>query len=138
MKAKVETWLEQIRIGAVKSNITRVLKYVQDSGIAGTSIYEMRDALGMSHQTLTATISQIADEGLVFEAGQFQINSSWYTIYMYVANENARKEIAHKRKQEKFRQWIERGLSEYDDLMSVDTMKALKSEENMDLSYIGI
>ena len=138
MKAKGETWLEQLRTGAIKSNIVRVLRYIQDSGIAGTSIYEMRDALGMSHQTLTATISQIADEGLVFEAGQFQRGTSWYTIYMYVTNENARKEIARKRKQEKFRQWIERGLSEYDDLMSPQFKFELIIEKSEGDNELGI
>ena len=85
MKAKVETWLEQIRTGAIKSNLVRVLKHIQDAGIHGTSIYDMRETLGMSHQSLTATISQLADEGLLFEGGQFQVKTSWYTIYIYVS-----------------------------------------------------
>lgn len=129
MKAKVETWLEQIRTGAIKSNLARVLKHIQDAGIHGTSIYDMRETLGMSHQSLTATISQLADEGLLFEAGQFQVKTSWYTIYVYVSNEDARKEIAQKRRHEKFMQWLERGLNEYNDLMNSETKKHLEWEK---------
>jgi hypothetical protein len=138
MKAKVETWLEQIRTGAIKSNLVRVLKHIQDAGIHGTSIYDMRETLGMSHQSLTATISQLADEGLLFEAGQFQVKTSWYTIYIYVSNENARKEIAQKRRQEKFMQWLERGLNEYDDMMFPETKKHLENEKHFYSIQLGI
>lgn len=138
MKAKVETWLEQIRTGAIKSNLTRVLKHIQDAGMHGTSIYSMREELGMSHQSLTATISQLADEGLLFEAGQFQVKTSWYTIYIFVSNVDARKEIASKRKREKFEQWLERGLNEYDDLMLPETKKHLIYEKDLDSIPLGI
>ena len=138
MKAKVETWLEQLRTGAIKSNIVRVLKYIQDAGIGGTSIYEMRKTLGMSHQSLTAVISIIADEGLVFEAGVFQVESSWYTIYMFVANEDSRKEIALNRKREKFMQWLERGLNEYHDMMLLETIQHLQNEKDYESIPLGI
>ena len=138
MKAKVETWLEQIRTGAIKSNLVRVLKHIQDAGIHGTSIYDMRETLGMSHQSLTATISQLADEGLLFEGGQFQVKTSWYTIYIYVSNEDARKEIAQKRRQEKFMQWIERGLNEYSDMMMPELEQQLNFEKHFDAIPLGI
>jgi hypothetical protein len=57
---------------------------------------------------------------------------------MYVTNENARKEIARKRKQEKFRQWIERGLSEYDDLMSTQFKFELIIEKSGGDNELGI
>lgn len=128
MKAKVETWLEQIRTGAIKSNLTRALKFIADAGIEGTSIYEMREALKMSHQSLTATVSMLADEGLLFEAGQFQVKNSWYTIYVYVSNENVRIDLAQNRKIEKYKQWVNRGIDEYEELMSPDTLKMLIEE----------
>ena len=138
MKAKAQTWLEQLRTGAIKSNIVRVLKYIQDAGIGGTSIYEMRDALGMSHQSLTATISILADTGLLFEAGMFQRGSSWYTIYVFVANEDARREIADKRRREKFQQWLNRGVDEYTDLMSPQFKFDLIIEQSGGNNELGI
>ena len=130
MKAKVETWLEQIRTGAIKSNIVRVLKHIQDAGMHGTSIYTMREQLGMTHQSLTAVVSMLADEGLLFEAGVFQVKTSWYTIYVFVSNEDVRKEIAMKRKEEKFNQWLQRGIEEYKDFMSPQLLLELMVDGN--------
>ena len=137
MKAKVETWLEQIRTGAIKSNIVRVLKHIQDAGIHGTSIYDMREKLGMTHQSLTAVVSMLADEGLLFEAGVFQVKTSWYTIYVFVSNEDARKEIARKRKEEKFNQWLQRGIEEYKDFMSPQLLLELMVDGNS-VNALGI
>lgn len=137
MKAKVETWLEQIRTGAIKSNIVRVLKHIQDAGMHGTSIYDMREKLGMTHQSLTAVVSMLADEGLLFEAGVFQVKTSWYTIYVFVSNEDVRKEIAMKRKEEKFNQWLQRGIEEYKDFMSPQLLLELMVDGNS-VNALGI
>jgi len=137
MKAKVETWLEQIRTGAIKSNIVRVLKHIQDAGMHGTSIYTMREQLGMTHQSLTAVVSMLADEGLLFEAGVFQVKTSWYTIYVFVSNEDVRKEIAMKRKEEKFNQWLQRGIEEYKDFMSPQLLLELMVDGNS-VNALGI
>lgn len=138
MKAKVETWLEQIRTGAIKSNIVRVLKHIQDAGVHGTSIYDMRETLGMTHQSLTAVVSMLADEGLLFEAGVFQVKTSWYTIYVYVSNEESRKEIARKRKAEKYHQWLQRGVDEYLDLMSAQLRLEILVDQNGGHNPLGI
>jgi len=137
MKAKVKTWLEQIKTGAIKSNIVRVLKHIQDAGMHGTSIYDMREKLGMTHQSLTAVVSMLADEGLLFEAGVFQVKTSWYTIYVFVSNEDVRKEIAMKRKEEKFNQWLQRGIEEYKDFMSPQLLLELMVDGNS-VNALGI
>jgi hypothetical protein len=116
MKAKVETWLEQLRTGAIKSNIVRVLAHIKSKDF-GTDILAMRKSLGMSHQSLTAVISMLADEGLLMEAGIFQHESSWYTTYVFVEHPETRKELARKRKREKYVQWLNRGIEEYADIM---------------------
>jgi hypothetical protein len=117
MKAKVETWLEQIRIGAVKSNTVKVLNYIYLSGEEGSSIWVMRDVLGMSHQTLTAVLSVIADEGLIEEIGTFQIDTSWYTQYRFVHDAEQRRKLSNARFRDKYKQWLSRGLEEYADIM---------------------
>jgi predicted DNA-binding transcriptional regulator len=129
MKAKVETWLEQLRTGAIKSNLVRVLAHIKSKDF-GTTIYEMRKELGMSHQSLTATISMLADEGLLMDTGVIQRETSWYTIYIFVEHPNVRRELAEKRHREKFIQWVERGLKEYESLMYSDTKRALAMERD--------
>jgi len=103
----------------------------------GTSIYTMREQLGMTHQSLTAVVSMLADEGLLFEAGVFQVKTSWYTIYVFVSNEDARKEIARKRKEEKFNQWLQRGIEEYKDFMSPQLLLELMVDGNS-VNALGI
>lgn len=128
MKAKVETWLEQLRTGAIKSNYVRVLAHIKSKDF-GTDILAMRKSLAMSHQSLTAVISILADEGLLMEAGIFQHESSWYTTYVFVEHPATREELARKRKLEKFAQWLNRGIEEYADCMTLPLAMELQTEK---------
>lgn len=106
-EAKVQAWLRQIETGKIKTNVVRCLAYIKSNPY--TTIYEMRTALGMPHQTLTATISLLMDEGALMFQGERQQNNEWYSALIYVSDQNTRQYIRNQRERDKFVLWLKQG-----------------------------
>jgi len=100
MKPKVKTWLNQIESGMISTNTTRILNYIMHH--SGHTIWDMRSNLNISHQTLTAIISNLMDEGLVKSSGEVEVDSSHYSKLFFVQNEVERKHQIDSRRSEKF------------------------------------
>lgn len=128
MKAKTKTWIAQVESGNLKTNMAIVLDHIIKRNKNGldSDIYNMRNQLRLPHQTLTGTMSLLADEGLIVEIGQMQIEGSTYTRWDYVTDETKRKIISHNRLVDKFNQWVKRGVEEYADLMSDNVKNELQ------------
>ena len=128
MKAKTKTWIAQVESGNLKTNMAIVLDHIMKRNNNGldSDIYNMRNQLKLPHQTLTGTMSLLADEGLIVEIGQMQIEGSTYTRWAYVTDETKRKIISHNRLVDKFNQWVKRGVEEYAYLMSDNVKNELQ------------
>jgi hypothetical protein len=125
MKPKVKTWLNQIESGMISSNTTRILHYIMMHD--GCTILHMREDLLCSHQTLTAIISALMDEGLVKSIGEIEVDSSHYSRMKYVSDSVDRIMQINKRREEKFNRFI-LSMGEYLDKLDViqqhlDTLK---------------
>lgn len=123
MKPKVKTWLRNIENGRIKTFTEKVLAKVKEespdrngmylgkySGLhaKGISTYELRERTGISHQSLTAILSALTDEGLIKAVGEASINDSTYSIYMFIHDLEYRKRLIDQRKQEKYVQWLKK------------------------------
>ena len=67
MKPKVKNWIAQLNNGKTDTNITKIIWQIHHHTFKGkgyTSINELRTELKMAHQTLTANLSLIEDEGI--------------------------------------------------------------------------
>jgi DNA-binding transcriptional ArsR family regulator len=125
MKPKVKTWLNQIESGMISSNTTRILHYIMMHD--GCTILHMREDLLCSHQTLTAIISALMDEGLVKSIGEIEVDGSHYSRMKYVSDSVDRIMQMNKRREEKFHRFI-LSMGEYLDKLDViqqhlDTLK---------------
>ena len=72
MEAKVQTWLNNIASGNIRSKTERILECIMKSGAKGISTDEMRTGLGIAHQTLTGVLSILNDEGMIMVIGTQQ------------------------------------------------------------------
>lgn len=100
MKPKVKTWLKQIESGMIATNTTKILHFIMLND--GCTILQMRDYLNISHQTLTAIISVLMDEGLIKASGEIEYHGSHYSKLFYVHDEFKQKEQIDIRRNEKF------------------------------------
>lgn len=128
MKAKTKTWIAQVESGNLKTKTSIVLDYIikRHKNNLDSDVYNMRNQLRLAHQTLTGVLSNLADEGLIVEIGQVQIDGSTFTRWGYVNNETKRNIISHNRQIEKYHYWIKRGLSEFAEMMSESVKKELQ------------
>lgn len=114
MKAKVQTWLENIQNGNIKSKTTRILNYIiERSEFGDVDIYTMRIDLGISHQSLTAIISEFQDYGLVKVIDVVEIEGNYYSLFKYVTNKQERDKLVYERDKEKVLNWLKQGIVKY-------------------------
>lgn len=128
MKPKVKTWIKNLQNGNIKSKTVKVLKAIHSSTKSGnyTDIYQLRTLLDMSHQTLTAILSQIQDEGMIDMFGSVQHGNNYYSKIRYARPEERVKLICI-REQEKFTTWLKK-FQEYKHLSSTELIDAIEKQ----------
>lgn len=128
MKPKVKTWLNQIESGMITSNTTKILNYIMNHN--GCTILNMREDLVCSHQTLTAIISSLMDEGLVKAIGEIEVDSSQYSRMFFVSDPVDRIIQMNKRAKEKFERFL-LSMGEYLDKLDIiqEHLDKLKLED---------
>jgi DNA-binding transcriptional ArsR family regulator len=143
MKAKVKTWINNVENGMIKTTTDRVLFEIYlstrqsithpvdlfnfiDHGSGSVTTDQLRTKLDLKHQTLTAILSQLQDEGIVKVVGEHEQGDSVYSKWAFVYSEYEREQLIEERKAEKFRQWIDRGLNEFWDRLPLEVKIHLK------------
>lgn len=128
MKPKVKNWLNQLNNGVIKSKTTELIykiHYHTYKGKGFTNVDELRTELKMPHQTLTAILSSIQDEGLVKTYGEVIIDETSYQKISYARPEE-RDDLVQLRRHEKLSQWVKRGIEEFPDLLPESLIEQLK------------
>jgi DNA-binding transcriptional ArsR family regulator len=96
------------------------------------STYELRNNLELSHQTLTAILSVLQDEGLIKVVGEWSLNNSVFSLWQYVYSNYERAELKEARMYEKYEAWIKRGREDFSELMPTDLFISInKVEKNL-------
>ena len=130
MKVKVKNWLKQLNNGEIKSKTTRIIYEIHKHTFKGkgfTTIDELRKDLSMAHQTLTAIVSNIQDEGLIATYGEIQNESGGIFQQIRYARHEEREDLIQERRREKLSQWIKRGREEFNDLLPYSMIQELNN-----------
>jgi len=116
-KARVQTWLNNVRNGNITGKTQRVLSCIvhRPHGIATD---ELRNVTEISHQTLTSILTNLHDAGLICVVDVVERCANVYSIYRFVEDEQTRSFIAREREREKMLLWIKRGRKDFDHMMS--------------------
>ena len=119
MKPKVKNWIAQLQSGVIKTKTTKVLYQIHYHTFKGrgyTNVDELRTQLGMPHQTLTAILSNVQDEGLIKTFGEIKVHNSLFQKISY-AMADERSILILQRRREKYVHWVKRGQEEFKDFM---------------------
>jgi predicted transcriptional regulator len=129
MKPKVKNWIKQLENGNIKTNTTKILYAICKHTYRGkgyTNVNQLRTELNLPHQTLTAILSMVQDEGMIDMFGEIEINKNKYQKIRY-AKPGEREALVYNRRIEKFNQWLKRGTEgEYKDLF-IKFLKSIQS-----------
>lgn len=115
--------------GELKSKTIKVLKYIKEN--PATDIDKIRQDLNMAHQTVTAIVSNIMDEGMVKFLGVREKEGAFYSVLKYVDSQFEQAVLKEARLKEKFRLWIQKGLDDYRGLMSTPLLMSLTLEQSL-------
>lgn len=121
MKPKVKAYLKQIESGQIKTDKARILKYIIDNN--GGNIIHLRSLLNIKHQTLTARISDLLDDGIIYVKGTF--NDGKYSKFAYEPDKEKQKENRKKRRYDKYLQWKSKGEG-FKDLIQEERIKEIE------------
>ena len=130
MKPKVQTWLKQLNQGVIKSKTTQIIYEIHKHSYKGkgyTTIEELRTDLKMAHQTLTAIVSSIQDDGLIVTFGEVTNEQGSAFQKIRYARPEERDSLVRERRIEKLAQWIKRGKEEFNDLLPASMIQELNN-----------
>lgn len=116
LKAKQKTWIEQLQSGKYETRLIRVLNYIKQKSLASqyavdTDIRSIGKNLNVVHQSLTATLSNLQDVGLIKVIGQIECDGSHLSVFCFVQNEDERNCLMWERYNEKFNNWLKQGVT---------------------------
>lgn len=126
MKPKIQALLKQIHSGKRMSDNARILDYVMKHPYCTTSDVEIK--LNMLHQTASARISDLLDMGVIEERGKKETAKSSFTYLKYQSS--ALKQIinAKKRKQDKYKNWLNKGMTQFSEFINPNLKAELQHE----------
>jgi hypothetical protein len=147
-KPKVQTWIRNVENGNIKNKTERVLSAVylattktlpgeldlfnSNLYLKTISTYELRNNLEFPHQTLTAILSVLQDEGLIKVVGECSVKNSVFSLWQYVFYNHERAALKEARVYEKYEAWIKRGREDFSELMPTDLFIEInKVEKNL-------
>ena len=120
MKSKIKAWLNQIESGQFKNDGARVLQYIKKNPYC--TIREISDRLTIMYPTVSGRVSDAMDAGVVEECGHTETGR--FTYLKFQSNPEKQLQNSKARKEEKIRQWINKGINSFAD----DLPESLKQE----------
>ena len=130
-KVSIENYISMMESGEITNKIVRVLHYIKHN--PNSDIVQMKQDLGMLHQSLTASVSMLQDEGYIEVTGERLHRDRAYSTFLFVENREKQTKLRIERLKYKFGIWVSRGLTDYKDLMSSQLVMALSLENSMKL-----
>jgi len=124
--AKRETYMENLKMGVIKTKTMQILNFVKDNPNCNTD--NIRVGLSIPHQTATAIISNLLDMGLIKIVGETKVKNSTYSNYLFVEDYREQDKIARARHLAKFQIWMEHGLSNFKEDMTNTFFNNLMNE----------
>jgi predicted HTH transcriptional regulator len=124
--AKTETYRKNLKMGIIKTKTMQLLNFVKENPNCNTD--KIRVGLNMPHQTATAIISNLLDEGIIKIIGDTKVKNSTFSNYLFVEDYREEEKLKKARHLAKFKLWMEQGLSTYDDEMTITFLTYLISE----------
>jgi DNA-binding HxlR family transcriptional regulator len=101
-KASTESLINQIESGNIDTDKLRIINILMNGTQNKATLSNL---LGLSHQTLTARLSELHDMGIV----DIQKTKEVYSRYYFVETELEREQVRNKREQERFNKWVKLG-----------------------------
>jgi hypothetical protein len=112
MEARIKTFLKQLENGNIANKSVAVLKLIRDTPKISTDA--LRDVSGFPHQTLTAIVSNLLDDGVIQVCGEVEVGDSNYSKYIFVEDVDTILGNQRKRRLVKYKYWLKRGAEEFD------------------------
>ena len=121
-KASLKAYLDLLESGKLKGDKQKVFNAINK--FPGVSIPRLKKLTGLSHQTLTARLSDLMDEGVVFV--DTNTKESNYSIFYCTRNYFEAYYFKKTRRNQKLDKILKRLKNQFSDLIDVDKLQEIK------------
>lgn len=135
MNASIQTYLLQIASGKIHCIKDKIVSYtmknpdctIDDMKRDIWIITEQGKLKTIKHQTLSARLSELLNDGILFISDTIDKSDSDRVLSKFrIETDNAKAETnKNTRRNEKFRKWIKKGLNDFSDLLENSTIDEL-------------
>ena len=101
---RIETWIRNLENGNITNKTMVVLSYIKKH--PNTDIREICTVCDLPHQTVTACLSNIMDEGVVKVVGEREHGKSLFSTLLFVNDQQERYRLKHARIIAKMEKWV--------------------------------
>ena len=127
--ASPQTYINHLQNGNIKSATMKILKYVKDNPKCNLST--IRTETGISHQTVTGSISNMMDLGLIKFVGKVEIKKSVQSQLEYVSDLLELYNLIEQRKNEKIYRWANYGMERFLSSLTPEAQNCLIGLKNL-------
>jgi len=127
--ASPQTYINHLQNGNIKSATMKILKYIKDNPKCILST--IRTETGISHQTVTSSISNMMDLGLIKFVGKVENKKSVYSQLEYVSDLLEVYSLIEQRKNEKIYRWANYGMERFLSSLTPETQNCLIRLKNL-------
>lgn len=106
MNAKISNYLNALQNGLINTTSLKILKYTKANEV--TTLHHLRKNLNHSHQTITASLSYLMDDGLIYEVGTTTVNMKQYSLLKFTDDLETIKINQNRRLNVKKLRWLNR------------------------------
>ena len=106
MNAKISNYLNALENGLINTTSLKILKYTKTNEV--TTVHHLRKNLNHPHQTITASLSYLMDDGLIYEVGTTTVNMKQYSLLKFTDDPETIKINQNRRLNIKKLRWLNR------------------------------
>lgn len=124
-KASTQTYIDRVKSGKLKSDKDYILKFIIQENSKGCDLTQMLDTFTIKQSNITARLSELTIEGLIFSDRTIDIEGSKYSVYHFEPNESKQKDNAWNVENERFKRDVKGLLNKYDVKLSNGAIEEL-------------
>ena len=124
-KASIETYLNQLNNGKTKKDSARIYRFIKSNPLCQKD--DIIRELKMTHQTVTARLSDLTDKGVVFVKGTYKTVTSTLSLFQVEERIDFIEKNIQEREKASFNNWVKQGKNKFSKFLTQEVLENLSA-----------
>lgn len=123
-KASIETYLNQLNNGKTKKDAARIYRFIKSNPLCQKD--DLIRELKMTHQTVTARLSDLMNKGVVVVKGTSKTVTSTLSLFKVEERVEFIKNNIQEREKVSFNNWLKQGKNKFSKFLTQEVLESLR------------